>query len=382
MRPSRFALPAAALLVVSVALSGCSAPAASTSDGKDGRATVVRVIDGDTFVAKVGSAEETVRLLNLDTPETKDPDEPVECFGPEATEKLTSLLSAGDEVTLEYDVERHDQYGRTLAGVYKDKALINAEMARQGLGVSMLVEPNHRFYDEVAAAEAEAREAKRGLFGAAEDSPTAPDGEECSLQALAATAQADAGDALAATVDDSESAATAIVATAAALATTRKALGVVENGDDAGRRLLRQLDQGATAKALRSTVQKLKSKESELSTQKKTFAAAEEKERRRVAAAKEAAEAKAKAAKIEAERKEAAKKAAAQRAAAAKAAAKKAASKKAAAQRQAAARRQQAVKPKPKRKSSGSSSSGSSGGYSGYTGPRCYAPGGKSWKPC
>ena len=36
-----------------------------------------------------------------------------------------------------------------------------------------------------------------------------------------------------------------------------------------------------------------------------------------------------------------------------------------------------------KPKSSGGSSSASGGGsYPGYTGPRCYAPGGKTWKPC
>ncbi|MCD2188014.1 hypothetical protein [Actinomycetospora soli] len=32
--------------------------------------------------------------------------------------------------------------------------------------------------------------------------------------------------------------------------------------------------------------------------------------------------------------------------------------------------------------SSSGSSSGGSGAYPGYTGPRCYAPGGKTWRPC
>lgn len=36
-------------------------------------ATVVRVIDGDTVEAKVAGRSTTIRLLNVDTPETKDP---------------------------------------------------------------------------------------------------------------------------------------------------------------------------------------------------------------------------------------------------------------------------------------------------------------------
>jgi micrococcal nuclease len=44
---------------------GCAAHAATTSDG---RATVTRVIDGDTIVVRVGGRDENVRLLGIDTP--------------------------------------------------------------------------------------------------------------------------------------------------------------------------------------------------------------------------------------------------------------------------------------------------------------------------
>lgn len=358
MRQSRLTVCIGAFLTLALGLSGCTGTSASTAEGKEGTAVVVRVIDGDTIVAKVGSSEETVRLLNLDTPETKDPKEPVECFGPQTTDQLESLLAPGDEVTLKYDQERHDKYGRTLAGVFKGEQLVNAEMARQGLGVSMLVEPNRRFYAEVQAAEKEARNAGRGLFGRASESLEAADGASCSLQAIAATAQDEAEDALNETVDDSSSAAAAIVTTAAALGLVRKALRVVEDSGDVSRRLLRQLDGGATAQKLRAAVGKLNAKKEKLGAQKKKFEAAEEKERRRLAAAKKAAGAKARAAKIEAER--------------------KAAAKRAEAKRQEALRKQKAAAAK-KNSSSGSSSSG---GYPGYTGPRCYAPGGKSWRPC
>src|SRR5690606_744303 len=80
---------------------------------------VVRVIDGDTIAATVNGEEKTIRLLNIDTPETKHPNEPIQCLGPEATVYLESRLEPGDEIGLEYDIERLDRFGRTLAGVYE-----------------------------------------------------------------------------------------------------------------------------------------------------------------------------------------------------------------------------------------------------------------------
>jgi micrococcal nuclease len=140
----------------------------SAGDGRD-EATVVRVIDGDTIDAEVGGRTERIRLLNVDTPETKHPQEPVQCLGPEATEYLESLLTPGDRIELEYDVERTDRYDRTLAGVFKDDALVNADIAEAGLGVAVLYEPNERFYDEVLEAQQRAEEAGEGLHDPAID---------------------------------------------------------------------------------------------------------------------------------------------------------------------------------------------------------------------
>lgn len=126
-------------------------------------ATVVRVIDGDTVVVRRDGREETVRLLNIDTPETKHPNKAVQCLGPEATQALETLLRPGDDVVLRYDLERTDKYGRTLAGVFEDEMLVNAEIARLGLGVPVVFEPNRRFYPEVLAAWNEAEREQAGL---------------------------------------------------------------------------------------------------------------------------------------------------------------------------------------------------------------------------
>ena len=156
-------LASASLLLTACGGSEGSA-SSNSSDGSSELYSVRRVIDGDTIEVEGQGEQLTVRLLNIDTPETKDPNEIVECLGPEATEELKSLLNEGDQVRLEYDVERKDSYGRTLAGVYEDDVLINAEIARAGLGVPMAIDPNYRFYDEVEAAFEEAADAEVGFF--------------------------------------------------------------------------------------------------------------------------------------------------------------------------------------------------------------------------
>lgn len=147
----------AALLVV-------GATACGTDDGAGSLATVTHVVDGDTIRVEVDGEELPVRLLNIDTPETDGPYTEAECLGEEAAAFLADLIPAGTDVRLEEDVEPQDQYGRHLAGVYLEDLLVNAEVARQGLGVPVLFEPNDRFHAEVVAAHEEAREASRGLY--------------------------------------------------------------------------------------------------------------------------------------------------------------------------------------------------------------------------
>lgn len=131
--------------------------------------TVKRVIDGDTLIVETDGQEETIRLLNIDTPETKDPAQPVQCLGTEAADWLTNRLPVGTIIELEFDAEKHDKYGRTLAGVYKDDSLINAEIAAEGLGVPKTYGANNKFRAEIDEASSEAQESKRGLFDPAID---------------------------------------------------------------------------------------------------------------------------------------------------------------------------------------------------------------------
>ena len=122
---------------------------------------VERVVDGDTIiVAGIGS----VRLIGVDTPETVHPNRPVEFFGKEASAFTRQLLD-GKRVRLEYDQERQDRYGRTLAYVYlADGTFANAEIIRRGYGHAYTRFP-FQHMEEFRELEREARTSRRGLWG-------------------------------------------------------------------------------------------------------------------------------------------------------------------------------------------------------------------------
>lgn len=130
-------------------------------------ATVVDVVDGDTVVLSVAGRRERVRLLGVDAPETVDPDEPVECHGPEASAFLAELLAPGTRVSVTRDVEARDRFGRLLLHVVRDDGLfVNRHLVATGHARVLVIEPNVAFADEIADAEAAARRERVGLWGA------------------------------------------------------------------------------------------------------------------------------------------------------------------------------------------------------------------------
>ncbi len=162
-------LRALGLLFVAGAVAACGptrdpAPGAEVVDDGREAVQVVRVVDGDTLVVRLDGVKTTVRLLNVDTPETKDPNEDVQCLGPEASAFLEDLLPPGTAVDLEYDGEKLDRYGRTLAGVWLREALVNAEIARAGLGVPVQFNGQVKFLPPVEEAAAEARRVGAGAY--------------------------------------------------------------------------------------------------------------------------------------------------------------------------------------------------------------------------
>jgi micrococcal nuclease len=133
---------------------------------------VTHVVDGDTIdVAMPDGAEESVRYIGIDTPETVKPDTPVQCGGPRAHE-VNEQLVGGRTVTLRFDAERRDVYGRLLAYVYLPAArfgghplFVNAELVRRGLARTLTIPPNDSFAPLFARLAARAGAAGRGLWG-------------------------------------------------------------------------------------------------------------------------------------------------------------------------------------------------------------------------
>ncbi len=135
---------------------------------------VSKVIDGDTIRLSNG---DHVRLIGIDTPESRYNDKlmrdskrtkrdinAIIRMGAQASD-FTKDLVQGKRVRLEFDVERHDKYGRLLAYVYlEDGTFVNARILEQGYGRVMTIPPNVKYADQFLKLQREAKEFGRGLW--------------------------------------------------------------------------------------------------------------------------------------------------------------------------------------------------------------------------
>lgn len=131
---------------------------------------VTDVVDGDTvkLTRLAGGGQVTVRVLGIDTPETRDPRRGVGCFGPEASAWSNRLLQ-GKRVTIRTDAtqDTRDRYGRLLAYITlpngKDYSTV---AARSGYAKYYLYRTPVARTSKIQAAERSARDAGKGLWGA------------------------------------------------------------------------------------------------------------------------------------------------------------------------------------------------------------------------
>jgi len=161
----RRALAVAALAIAVTACGTADEPGEPGAGGGGTPALVARVVDGDTAEMLLGGREVDVRFIGIDTPESVAPDQPVECFAEQASGYTESRIQ-GRTVRLEFDVERRDRYGRTLAYVWIGDELFNETLLAEGYAVVTTFPPNVRYVDRFVAAQRSAREGGRGLWGA------------------------------------------------------------------------------------------------------------------------------------------------------------------------------------------------------------------------
>ena len=128
-------------------------------EGQLVKATVVRVIDGDTIEVRIGQGSPVrVRVIGYDSPERDAP------FGDTATKFLKALIE-GREVLLESDVQALDRYGRRLYHVWLQPTLLSELMLLTGLGRQMTIPPNVRHLDFLTKAQKQGREIGLGIWG-------------------------------------------------------------------------------------------------------------------------------------------------------------------------------------------------------------------------
>ena len=124
---------------------------------------VVAIADGDTLTVLTDQREQVrVRLSDIDTPERGQP------WGSRSRERL-SELAFGQEVRV--TVGDTDRYGRVVGRVWVGPVDVNAAMVRDGAAWVY-----RRFSEDASLLklEAEAKSARRGLWGLPEAERTPP----------------------------------------------------------------------------------------------------------------------------------------------------------------------------------------------------------------
>lgn len=141
---------------------------------------VVRIVDGDTFIARIDAQDVRIRLIGVDTPESVHPNKEVEHFALEASAFLKELLE-GEKVFFIYDqnnsaTNHKDRYDRVLAYSYRarDSLFVNAEIIRQGYGHAYSKYPFSRL-EEFLKFERNARHQKLGLWADMDEYPAVSD---------------------------------------------------------------------------------------------------------------------------------------------------------------------------------------------------------------
>lgn len=135
--------------------------------GPTERASVVRIVDGDTIHVLLDGVDHSLRYIGMDTPESVKPGSPVEPFALAASAANKSLVS-GQALVLELDVSQTDRFGRLLRYVWLERPdgwlLVNLELVRLGFAQPATFPPDVKYVPLYLAAQRVARDAGRGQW--------------------------------------------------------------------------------------------------------------------------------------------------------------------------------------------------------------------------
>ncbi|WP_082034261.1 thermonuclease family protein [Cohnella kolymensis] len=144
------------------------------ADKKMEKATVARIVDGDTL--ELGGGVK-VRLIGVNTPEVHGKVQP---YGKEASAFTKSAL-LGETILLFPDVSDTDRYGRQLRYVFVagQDVMYNERLVREGYAQVMTIPPNVAYAELFLQRQKEARENNKGLWAedaSVDQAPAAPSG--------------------------------------------------------------------------------------------------------------------------------------------------------------------------------------------------------------
>lgn len=122
---------------------------------------VVWVDDGDTIVLKDGRK---IRYTGINAPEVEHKDNKAEPYGDKAKEYNKKLVYL-KKVSLEFDSEKYDQYGRTLAYVFlPDGTFVNNEIIDKGFAFCLPKPPNLKYETLFLKSQQNAMILKKGIW--------------------------------------------------------------------------------------------------------------------------------------------------------------------------------------------------------------------------
>ncbi len=144
--------------------------AAAAAKGLSTEARITSVIDGDTVKVRLaGGTRTTVRLIGIDTPETKRPGTPVQCGGRDATARMKKLAlrnGRGRTVTIKTDPTQDltDRYGRLLAYVSAGGTDFGRTMVASGWARTYVYGADFRRVRAYRSAQRSAKAARKGVY--------------------------------------------------------------------------------------------------------------------------------------------------------------------------------------------------------------------------
>lgn len=134
---------------------------------KKGRLIVEQAegIDGDTIRGIVNGEQVKIRLILVDTPETKHPTLGKQPFGEEAKQFTIKRVSQAKRVEVEFHGSgSKDRYGRYIGHVFVSGQNLNRLLLKNGYARVAYDYGNYAYEDTYRAAEAEAKEKRLRIW--------------------------------------------------------------------------------------------------------------------------------------------------------------------------------------------------------------------------